>query len=189
MNDGIDKKFNFGIGQFVTKLEIYAIKNLFILSKLVKRFSFLTFLKIKYFIQFLFSKEYRRSTITIIIITIITIKIIQLIKRLINKSKKRVLNKELTTNKEFSKEEIKDTSGCVEENTNKLEIIHNNLDTKFLSNSNNMEQNKIDKILKINKSLELQNKIREKNNLPKENLNSPFYNILKIYISNEIYKN
>jgi hypothetical protein len=67
--------------------------------------------------------------------------------------------------------------------TNKM-IVFNNI-----VKENKRDVELITKLEKIKKCVETQNKIRVKNNLPKENLNTPFYNILNLYINDILKKN
>lgn len=189
--NGTEKNFIIGVNYFVTLIESFTIKNLVIFYKLLKKYSISALLHLKNFLEYVFNKQNRKISVLTIILTILIVKIIQIIKNLINTFKRKKLEigiKKL--NKDHDNSVIESDSINFNE---KLYINNSDLSEILVSYTIDFENNKKnllkDNIQKIKKAVDIQNKIRDKLNLPKENINTPFYSILKLYINDSLNKN
>lgn len=187
MNDS-GNKYLIGVGYLVTNVESYIIRKLIYLYKLLKIYSNLLFLRLHEILEFVFNMENRKTTLVTIIISIIIIKIFQIMNFLIkvSRGKKTEINLKEKEIDVSLKENFKDKYD--------QEDLDHTETNKILMTYTSMLENKQKKILKgnlkkINELLEIQNKMRDKLDLPKESINSPFYNILKLYINDNLNKN
>jgi len=187
MNDSENKNI-IGIGYLVAQAESFIISKLIFLYKLLKKYCNFAFMRLAEILKFCFSKENKKSTLTAIIISVLIIKIIQIIKTWIKGS----ISKELGIG--LKEREINESiNQTVNEIQNKQVLDKTETNDILLAYTPNLA-NKKQKFLKdniqmIHKAIEIQNKMRDKHNLPKESINSPFYNILKLFINENYNKN
>jgi len=187
MNDS-ENNYIIGIVNFVTKIETFTAKNLIIFFKLLRRFSIFAFYQLKELLEFVFNKENRKTSILTVIIFALIMKIFQTIKNLKYALNQRKIEIDL---------EVKENNILYDHavKNNESEIVVNKTDFNnillyyALDLENNNKKILNDNIQKITKAVDNQNKYRHKLNLSKESMNTPFYNILKLYINDILKKN
>lgn len=184
-----DKYFTIGIGYSVTKVESFTIKNLIFLFKLLKRISIVLFYKLKEVFEFIFNKENRKTTVMTILISTLLVKIFQIVKNIVKAFKEKKLENAVTNKENKVLIEKPEDNNENEKGLNKNDDSSNILMSYALDIDNKGNKLVKETIHKIKTAVEIQRKLRDKLNLPKESLNTPFYNILKLYISDNLNKN
>lgn len=201
--------YNVGIGNFIVKLESFLIKNLIILLKFIRRRICYLLHKINNILKLAFSIENRFKSISGLIIVFALIKMLIALKNFLlyikNKDTDRseeekgllIVSVNLQNNNSSDLNEYDDKN-----------LIHAVLDNHGKNNKHNETNEKLiityikdkeydrikkkiynDNLKKILHSIENQNACRKKHNLPKERFNSAFYNILKLYMKENLNNN
>ncbi len=189
-----NKNYIIGFSNLISKIQGYSLKNLLFLYKIFKDISIFALIHLKEIIILLFNKQNRKTTLTLFLLSIILINLFRLIKyylKILRKSKlEKVKVISINTSSNLKPKSNQISIECDSKKINDAELKTN----KMIVFNNIVKENKRDvelitKLEKIKKCVETQNKIRVKNNLPKENLNTPFYNILNLYINDILKKN
>lgn len=187
MNDS-ENKYIIGLGRLVTNVESFTIKKIIFSYKLLKKLSVIALSRLKELLKFLFNRENRRTTLITILISLLIIKILQIIINLFKAIK--IKNHEIALKEKENDVSINESSKQIQDKEDVYKNETNNVLIYYTLDLENKKKKLIkENIQKIKNIVGIQNKMRDKLNLPKESINTPFYSILKLYIINNFNKN